>query len=194
MVLLVDALQGLSLPHAGGGVPTLTASASVFCRSSPRRRGCSRALFGFLHERFVFPTQAGVFPQADPVAAAADRLPRAGGGVPSEMGVRKVNLPSSPRRRGCSLLVPSIGSNAHVFPAQAGVFPSHTCSGWSRPRLPRADGGVPTTAGACCSPRRSSPRRPGAFHDLIMGYDYYTRLLRAGGGVPAPCILNRTLR
>ena len=71
----------LGLPHASGDVSSLRANHSPLIASSPRKWGC------FYKDRpqkvtgLVFPTQVGMFPEADRKAWRDYRLPHASGDV-----------------------------------------------------------------------------------------------------------------
>ena len=76
------------------------------------------------------------------VIAFLNGLPRASGGV-SQIWFSEPYLPqSSPRKRGCFLLVPVGWTLTEVFPAQAGVFLLSPRGGKWMVCLPRASGGV----------------------------------------------------
>ena len=109
----------------------------------------------------VFPARAGVFPTPRSPTPRALCLPRASGGVPRLRNPVTVSSTSSPRERGCSGRAAVDQPAAVVFPARAGVFPTGSRPKPPAPRLPRASGGVPTTAPGQTSSTRRLPRASG---------------------------------
>ncbi len=69
------------LPHAGGGVSEEITADNLVMESSPRRWGCFDTVEKLSNFYFVFPTQVGVFLEAQPEAVRCVSLPHAGGGV-----------------------------------------------------------------------------------------------------------------
>ena len=130
-------------PRASGGVPRAATQTTGPPTSSPRERGCSVRLSGFAEVVEVVPARAGVFPPACPSHPRPRCRPRASGGVPGDVVTSQVQVLSSPRERGCSLLRPHPHLPPGVVPARAGVFRPYVGSApWSS-RRPRASGGVP---------------------------------------------------
>ncbi len=90
--------------------------------SSPRRWGCfSLKTFRFI-DRFVFPTQVGVFLNSYTFMPTLLGLPHAGGGVSNRCETYRSWPPSSPRRWGCFCLRLCLCCHRVVFPTQVGVF------------------------------------------------------------------------
>ena len=155
--------SGERLPRAGGGVSYKGEDMTITNASSPRRRGCFRTDLSPVYLEIVFPAQAGVFLIIGDRVPPIYCLPRAGGGVSIVSSKQSVSLASSPRRRGCfPLLIPPLFIN-HVFPAQAGVFPSSCFIEGPKRRLPRAGGGVSIHYTTLLGGIQSSPRRRGCF-------------------------------
>ena len=154
----------------------------------------------------VFPAAAGVFPEQGMRSTRRKSLPRLGGGV-SAIGVRVSGYDkSSPPRRGCFSNSPLKANTHKVFPASAGVFPTHWLHISLFFGLPRLGGGVSGGSGRKISSTRSSPPRRGCFYQpgsadfqhyvfpasagvfLWAGREskYSESLPRLGGGVSCP--------
>ena len=178
-------LDVFGLPRASGGVSRRCARKLTKSRSSPRKRGCfllpnepcgvgressprKRGCFqarnpeGVIH--MVFPAQAGVFPIPSASFALRVCLPRASGGVSLFRSTSRADERSSPRKRGCFLGMNQGRSARLVFPAQAGVFPKITESGYLLHSLPRASGGVSLSFASRIFSPLSSPRKRGCFY------------------------------
>ena len=156
-------LRPKGLPRACGGVSKPSNLKTFPTKSSPRMRGCFFSAVRIPTMNRVFPAHAGVFPTTPRSCPTARRLPRACGGVSSAAAAVESRGASSPRMRGCFRDFANRQQTALVFPAHAGVFPP----GRDRPkilyRLPRACGGVSSSANRKQSAIRSSPRMRGCF-------------------------------
>ena len=75
--------------------------------------------------------------------------------------MRTVRAASSPRERGCSLIVHNPASSMTVFPARAGLFPTPPARCAPPRGLPRASGAVPARAAPDRQRPESSPRERG---------------------------------
>ena len=137
-----DRRQGC-LPHARGGVSTMSASTSAHVVSSPRPWGCFPATrieialmwssprpWGcFLcagsagGDLRVFPTPVGVFPHPQARVVRSASLPHARGGVSFVQQVQKAGGMSSPRPWGCFPTWTPMRTSGAVFPTPVGVFP-----------------------------------------------------------------------
>ena len=151
-------------------------------RSSPRTRGCSgvRRAQRRLHQ--VVPAHAGVFRIRTTSPSVRGRRPRARGGVPADASRPHRNPRSSPRTRGCSLLFKARLPEADVVPAHAGVFPVCALFGERAESRPRARGGVPIRAGPKRFGWSSSPRTRGCSEGFTM-YDHERQVVPAHAGV-----------
>ena len=151
------------LPRASGGVSASQVTVIVYCKSSPRKRGCFLVVLVRLGMRRVFPAQAGVFLSIGLRKGGRYGLPRASGGVSKGDLKREIANKSSPRKRGCFLRFLGFGAEERVFPAQAGVFRRHDRLAFAEGRLPRASGGVSKKAPSRAAAPTSSPRKRGCF-------------------------------
>ena len=77
----VDLTLEFYLPHARGGVSTVTIFRSWVDVSSPRPWGCFRQTSVQDHCLSIFPTPVGVFPSEHPDPQKGSRLPHTRGGV-----------------------------------------------------------------------------------------------------------------
>ena len=118
-------LVGRRLPRARGGVSAQRIRCSSSALSSPRTRGCFYRRVTFEGFPGVFPAHAGVFPPPRSSGTTATGLPRARGGVSSTSEPVNTKEVSSPRTRGCFSTERYRRTEQKVFPAHAGVFPSH---------------------------------------------------------------------
>ena len=157
-----DALRR-GLPRASGGVSINRPAALRWLASSPRKRGCFLPAEALRSAEHVFPAQAGVFPHPSARRVCRCSLPRASGGVSLAHRLRYQCLRSSPRKRGCFLVRVAHAHIDVVFPAQAGVFPAHSCRKQPLRCLPRASGGVSSCCRRFLLGPRSSPRKRGCF-------------------------------
>ena len=131
-----------SLPRTGGGVSAASMVTIRRCGSSPHGRGCFCSGSALKAKGLVFPARAGVFPRKFTVKVPRQSLPRTGGGVSSSAPVRGGIRLSSPHGRGCFHNSPALAGQNRVFPARAGVFPTHPRMQFDKARLPRTGGGV----------------------------------------------------
>ena len=154
------------LPHARGGVSSLTYSGSLFLRSSPRTWGCFSSAHRCCCMALVFPTHVGVFLGRRPDDRVPLRLPHARGGVSAWNHRLNFLQASSPRTWGCFLLVAIGVLSAAVFPTHVGVFPAWNAQAEDGDSLPHARGGV--SDGGRLHPRlsMSSPRTWGCFFQM----------------------------
>ena len=130
------------LPRASGGVSVVISKQGATFESSPRKRGCFCHAPSRRPPRFVFPAQAGVFPNVGIDSGTGGCLPRASGGVSLTSIYFISHSVSSPRKRGCFFDVGQVVTSRPVFPAQAGVFPVPGRFRSAAMSLPRAGGGV----------------------------------------------------
>ena len=92
---------------------------------------------------WVFPAYAGMFRRPDPRGNVCRGFPRIRGDVPGGLIVREYLVKFSPHTRGCSSFNPLNTKSTKVFPAYAGMFPSHQQIALTRQRFPRIRGDVP---------------------------------------------------
>ena len=112
------ASQQVRLPHARGGVSTVTGKLIINASSSPRTWGCFSPASTPSSLTGVFPTHVGVFLRAFCPRSPSPRLPHARGGVSASRPYATAFCQSSPRTWGCF-------HAGHGHETQAGVFPTH---------------------------------------------------------------------
>ena len=137
-------------PAHAGVFLTIVHNQKARIGSSPRMRGCFRALLDYLV----------------PILG----LPRACGGVSTRTSSRKRPTRSSPRMRGCFYVTVGEVPPAQVFPAHAGVFLSACVLPTFNESLPRACGGVSLSTSMLARLSTSSPRMRGCFHHRVSGH------------------------
>ena len=135
-------VQAIGLPHARGGVSTVSFMYVFDIRSSPRPWGCFYARTPPPKSSGVFPTPVGVFLDRRYLAADLLGLPHARGGVSLHL-MRLVTVQkSSPRPWGCFFSQLDAGAVERVFPTPVGVFLQNRRRHHNRDSLPHARGGV----------------------------------------------------
>ena len=112
----------MGLPHARGGVSTLSRAATVPRVSSPRAWGCFLLLLALHRIQLVFPTRVGVFLRGPYVVGSERGLPHARGGVSTAAMAMIMGFMSSPRAWGCFRTRPRTTLTRLVFPTRVGVF------------------------------------------------------------------------
>ena len=133
---------GPSLPRMRGGVSGDFSQGTTGWRSSPHARGCFSSVTATKLTIHVFPACAGVFPPALRRGELPNCLPRMRGGVSTRLFPTALAGGSSPHARGCFCLFLYHLLLIHVFPACAGVFPTHLPPLHRQFCLPRMRGGV----------------------------------------------------
>ena len=111
-----------SLPHASGGVSTITKMVTVIEGSSPREWGCFSTRLEIKNPPMVFPTRVGVFLSSIAGLEDALGLPHASGGVSVGRANMLIGEQSSPREWGCFPNLKCCGQCSLVFPTRVGVF------------------------------------------------------------------------
>ena len=111
-----------SFPRVRGDVPVTWSMKLIFCRFSPRARGCSGFLSALATHANVFPACAGMFPQRRALLFELRSFPRVRGDVPTHLAELTGISRFSPRARGCSYQVGYQACGRRVFPACAGMF------------------------------------------------------------------------
>ena len=151
------------LPHARGGVSSLTRFSITALVSSPRPWGCFSLPFSAYKPVLVFPTPVGVFRTKVGQPLFGNSLPHARGGVSRPRLRPLCRVRSSPRPWGCfrSCALPSTGRS--VFPTPVGVFLAASVRDWPCASLPHARGGVSSMRGTRSRGATSSPRPWGCF-------------------------------
>ena len=137
---------GNGFPRIRGDVPSLHEYDQRAYEFSPHTRGCSVHVDRFAANPAVFPAYAGMFPQTRRLSVSLIRFPRIRGDVPGAMLIDLMERKFSPHTRGCSHGARSWNERGCVFPAYAGMFPSHCSSRRFVCSFPRIRGDVP----ACC--------------------------------------------
>jgi len=150
-------------PRVRGGVPTPAPSWMSRHRSSPRARGCSAGEQVLMVGVVVVPACAGVLQYRLESNARTASRPRVRGGVPGSPTTRARHPSSSPRARGCSVLLNDGQDYQVVVPACAGVFRRTDDSNAGPGRRPPRARGCSRTPGLVESGRRSSPACAGVF-------------------------------
>ena len=171
-------------PRARGGVPGIDAAWYAEHMSSPRTRGCSRAVRVEGELRQVVPAHAGVFPRYPRHPQVHRSRPRARGGVPYAGRADEMHAESSPRTRGCSGRSGFERGSRLVVPAHAGVFRACARDGPAHSSRPRARGGVPGMPCTLTSVGLSSPRTRGCSANRLSLKLRQEGRPRARGGVP----------
>ena len=140
---ILDALFSLyRLPHARGGVSSLTGSVAPESESSPRPWGCFCPCPRMPAPAWVFPTPVGVFRRSSGWSLWAISLPHARGGVSAHAGGHHLRHSSSPRPWGCFHFCSPYRHPVLVFPTPVGVFLLSVVSLVVLLGLPHARGGV----------------------------------------------------
>ena len=152
------------LPHACGGVSSLTAARDWGTLSSPRMWGCFQELNKFFQKLIVFPTHVGVFPALRSLHLCTVSLPHACGGVSPLRCRTFFRRLSSPRMWGCFHVIEAVQTAVKVFPTHVGVFLFSLPAAGLRSRLPHACGGVSPSRIKAPLQSESSPRMWGCFH------------------------------
>ena len=111
------------LPHACGGVPSIT------------MEDC--------WETYIFPTHVVVYPATAYILTMTENLPHACGGVPELCILRKGHEIISPRMWGCTSSMRNPAGFSFIFPTHVGVYPLNTLWNTIYSYLPHACGGVP---------------------------------------------------
>ena len=128
----------VGLPHARGGVSSISGPLPSGRKSSPRSWGCFLLPAGLLPSQRVFPTLVGVFLLRFAPFRPARGLPHARGGVSSIRWRVADAKASSPRSWGCFPDLREVEDLRRVFPTLVGVFLSAlgrwTCPPPSSPR------------------------------------------------------------
>ena len=154
-------MASLRFPRIRGDVPTLPTAPHAHSLFSPHTRGCSPAGLLTIHNINVFPAYAGMFLPGQCGFVPAHSFPRIRGDVPAGCKWWPPHPRFSPHTRGCSREPSVLILNAEVFPAYAGMFPSHCTPPTVTVRFPRIRGDVPITLYA--------PHRDGAFSPHTRG-------------------------
>ena len=157
----------VGLPHARGGVSSISGPLPSGRKSSPRSWGCFLLPAGLLPSQRVFPTLVGVFLSLRSCVHLPTRLPHARGGVSRPASRGMARWPSSPRSWGCFPAPAADRLPWKVFPTLVGVFPVARWIAALAKSLPHARGGV--SLEVCALPARawSSPRSWGCFFDTL---------------------------
>ena len=114
-------IQGFAcLPHARGGVSTVSLCIVRSHKSSPRTWGCFLDCRSCVDARKVFPTHVGVFPGRGRHCRSAPCLPHARGGVSACTPAHQDDAQSSPRTWGCFTLGAGLSGFGIVFPTHVG--------------------------------------------------------------------------
>ena len=113
-----------SLPHARGGVSTITSIIVCPDKSSPRAWGCFWTPLIRCAKRRVFPTRVGGFLLHAAIRPPRKSLPHARGGVSAVGDAVTQITSSSPRAWGCFYGHFTFKDATRVFPTRVGVFPS----------------------------------------------------------------------
>ena len=148
-------------PRIRGDVPDRARFYIKEATFSPHTRGCSCALNCFIWQHQVFPAYAGMFPLTGGNRIIAYGFPRIRGDVPHWLRLNPTGLRFSPHTRGCSWQRELAESGRAVFPAYAGMFPSHVGAIKNAEGFPRIRGDVPFQDSGGMKPVSFSPHTRG---------------------------------
>lgn len=126
------------LPHARGGVSDVGSIEVAMPKSSPRPWGCFQCCCKTQSAIAVFPTPVGVFLHFFCFYRSLISLPRARGGVSTQISIRLRTAESSPRPWGCFRDSTATTTPAAVFSAPRGGDNSKTPL-WESARLNRSE-------------------------------------------------------
>ena len=128
---------------------------------SPRSRGWTRDAVDARHPVAGFPALAGMDPKKSGSRWVRRRIPRARGDGPA-CDAGHDRLPrDSPRSRGWTRAVGSVGDAGDGFPALAGMDPQRGQDSYNRLGIPRARGDGPATVYSTLRADVDSPRSRG---------------------------------
>ena len=133
----------MSLPRTGGGLPLRQYRFWQQDGFAPHRRGSTCTSKRQRPVRGVCPAQAGVYPAHGRPLTPKHRLPRTGGGLPTQYISKPKATTFAPHRRGSTEESRMARPIHAVCPAQAGVYPMEILRDARGPGLPRTGGGLP---------------------------------------------------
>ena len=155
---------------------------------SPRTRGCFRTTARKAPPAVAFPAHAGMFPAGPAPPAPERRLPRARGDVSASIPSSDLDVPPSPRTRGCFQKLEHLCRCGVAFPVHAGMFLSRFSTRASPRGLPRARGDVSIQSQYGNAQKEPSPRTRGCFLRLTFErYPYSAFPAHAGMFPPCRC-------
>ena len=174
------------VPARAGLFPVIGGEAETLERR-PRASGAVPVLlpWGDWGEEVV-PARAGLFPRANSRGQWSPSRPRASGAVPNIATMDSSNPESSPRERGCSVVVRAHAFTHRVVPARAGLFRTSRSHGLLWTGRPRASGAVPRSAAMNVSSSSSSPRERGCSPVPVRGSSVVGVVPARAGLFPSP--------
>ena len=146
LVLPIDKLLIIGLPHACGGVSKLGDIKMKYGLSSPCMWGCFLMRWVVASGPMVFPMHVGVFLRFENLDVTSTSLPHACGGVSQLRQAFQIQRLSSPCMWGCFSKSPIVIINYVVFPMHVGLFLNQIDGDGKSVGLPHACGGVSTTS------------------------------------------------
>ena len=150
------------LPRTGGDLPLYARVRGEHLASSPHRRGSTSIEGKNAESLAVFPAQAGIYQDQMYDEETETGLPRTGGDLPHPTATHRIEIRSSPHRRGSTREHRIGDAGQRVFPAQAGIYPPLLPSSRPCSSLPRTGGDLPCPTNLDAKLTPSSPHRRGS--------------------------------
>ena len=132
-----------SLPRMRGDPPLRERQPLAELMSTPHARGSTRDPGRLRKERIVYPACAGIHRMHMDGLPSLGRLPRMRGDPPQRRDFRFWDKKSTPHARGSTLSCRPPFRSSIVYPACAGIHPSHLLLRLPGSRLPRMRGDPP---------------------------------------------------